>query len=210
MKLLTKLLLAAGGILLVFIALYRGYSVVQLRQAAEANDLQRVEDSDDAELTSLKAETARLKVENEAHERDLKSRNGELYGSPTEWDVIRKVNPLDGKARISLMGSHVVVRCTPKFDGYVLPKLTNLGGQLSTDALHSQTVRFRLDDGPLTKQSWAVSDSFDSLFIPTTTLRRVIRAQKLVVEYKPEYVSDEIQTFDLRGLGDAFTKAGCK
>ena len=126
------------------------------------------------------------------------------------WDVRKKVNELDGKAAITLVADSMIVRCGAKFEGYVRPPLTNLGGRLETTAEHQQSVRFRLDDGPLRTQAWAVSDSFDSLFIPTQTLRKMLGAKKLTYEYDPEYTTKETASVDLTGLAEAMKLAGCK
>src|SRR5665213_2787512 len=65
----------------------------------------------------------------------------------SRWTVSKEVNPLDGKAKISVSDSDLIVRCSPKFEGYVVPPLTNLGHQLQTSVDRDQQVRFKIDGG---------------------------------------------------------------
>jgi hypothetical protein len=75
---------------------------------------------------------------------------------------------------------------------------------------HEQSVRFRLDNGPITKQTWGIADSLDALFLPRSVIKRLGKSKSLVVQYSPEYQTPETETFDLDGLGEAEAKAGCK
>lgn len=134
---------------------------------------------------------------------------------PTDnWDVDRHTSELDGVTRVTLTrGTRytgaVIVRCDHgKIDGYVTPILTNLGGMLDTSD-YSSPVRFRLDDGPVQKGTWSVSTDFESLFFPGAVLRRLPKANKLVIEYRPEYTTSQTETFDLTGLADAENAADC-
>ena len=126
------------------------------------------------------------------------------------WEITTKTNELDGKKKITVSDSDVIVRCGTRFEGYVRPTLNDLGGRLETQDGYGQYVRFRLDGGPLRRERWSISDTFDSLFIPTRTLRQVVDAKKLVLEYHPEYITETTETFDLEGLKEAYHKAGCK
>ncbi len=130
------------------------------------------------------------------------------------WDVDRDTSELDGVTRVTLThGTRytgiVIVRCDHgKIDGYVSPILTNLGGMLDTSD-YSSPVRFRLDNGPIQRGNWSVSTNFESLFFPGAVLSRLPKANKLIIEYRPEYTTSQTETFDLTGLADAENAAGC-
>jgi hypothetical protein len=125
------------------------------------------------------------------------------------WVVRRSENELDRSKNISVANREFVVRCAPRFEGYVLPDLPQLGHRLDSDLDETQTVRFRIDDGPLRSQSWALSSDFAALFPPPATLRQIVRGKKLILEYKPDYVVRQTMTIDLAGLSDAMAEAGC-
>jgi hypothetical protein len=130
--------------------------------------------------------------------------------SPVDrWHVDKSENELDHTIKSSLNDGELYVRCSPKFEGYIVPHLTNLGGQLDSDADREQLVRFRIDKQPLRVEPRSISSDFSGLFLPTRTLRQVIRAKQLVVEYKPGYVQKETMTLDLSGLEEAAKRAGC-
>ena len=126
------------------------------------------------------------------------------------WSIHQETNELDGTRKLSVSSSDVVIRCAPKVEGYIIPTLTNLGHMLKTDVDHGQTVRYRLDGGPVRRGYWSISDSFDVLFMPRSVLHDLSGAQKLTVEYSPEYTTPETESFDLAGLAAAATKAGCR
>jgi len=128
----------------------------------------------------------------------------------SEWEVARTVNDLDKSSQTTLAYGGMVLRCAPKDEGYVSPVLRNLGGQLDSDNEYEQTVRYRLDDGPIRSGRWRISSSFDALFIPRPVLREMGKAKTLTIEYKPQYIVPQTQAFDVSGLGAAEALAGCK
>lgn len=128
----------------------------------------------------------------------------------SRWKVTKDVNELDHKAKVTILSSNVILRCAPKFEGYIIPDIPSLGHDLEPEDGHTQVVRYRIDDTPVKRQVWAISDDFTALFIPTATLRAAAHGKKLVVEFKPQYVSAQTQTFDFEGLADAARSAGCK
>lgn len=131
--------------------------------------------------------------------------------SPKErWSVDKSENELDHTMKLALNDRELYLRCAPRFEGYITPELPDLGHRLDTEGGYHQTVRFRIDDGPLRSESWTISDDFEALFLPTKTLRQVVRGKKLIIEYKPDYVSRRTMTLDLSGLEEAARSAGCK
>lgn len=126
------------------------------------------------------------------------------------WTVKTEINQLDGAQKVILRKKNFVARCTPKAVAYVLPPLPGLGHMLDTDTSYTQRVRYRKDGGPVVSDRWTVSDSYDSLFLPTGTLRKVWDGNKLTYEYKPEYQTAQTDTIDISGLAEEMTKAGCK
>lgn len=128
------------------------------------------------------------------------------------WEVRTTVNALDGTRKTVVSTRDVVVRCAPEGVGYVLPELRNLGGMLegTDDHEYEQIVRYRIDNGPLVKELWTISDDREALFFSKRALRSAAVGQKIIVEYDPEYVGREIETFDLSGLHQAMVKGGCK
>jgi hypothetical protein len=127
-----------------------------------------------------------------------------------KWHVSFAENELDHSRKTHLDNGELFVRCLPKFEGYIAPALPQLGHRLQSDTARMQLVRFRINDGPVKSEYWTVSDDFEALFIPPDTLRRVLNATRLTVEYQPEYVEKETTTIDLSGLKDAAESAGCK
>jgi hypothetical protein len=129
----------------------------------------------------------------------------------SRWSISKSINDLDGKPKITVSDGDLVVRCAPKFEGYLMPTLNNLGGQLHTDEEdHGQRVRYRLDQGPLKTEYWSGSTDFSALFPSKNTLRMITQSKKLVYEYTPEYQTATTTTIDLDGLKDAMNQAGCK
>jgi hypothetical protein len=136
-----------------------------------------------------------------------------LAAKPTpadNWQISTEANELDHSKKVALNNRELYVRCSPKLEAYVTPSLPQLGGMLDTESGHSQVVRYRLDEGPIHSESWAISDDFTALFLPTSTIRKLPTSKKLTLEYKPEYVTAMTTTVDLAGLPDALKKAGCK
>jgi hypothetical protein len=127
----------------------------------------------------------------------------------SRWVIDKSTNALDGKAHITVSDENIVIRCAPKVEGYLKPNLPNLGGQLSTNADYGQTVRYKLDDGRVQQEWWSISTSFDDLFFPHSVINALPKASKLIVEYKPEYVTPMTGTYDLTGLSEALSEAGC-
>lgn len=131
--------------------------------------------------------------------------------SPADrWTVDESVNELDHTRKLTLYDGELYLRCLPRFQGYIVPDLPDLGHRLDSDVSHEQLIRFRIDDGSIRSEWWTVSDDFEALFLPTGTLRKVIRAKKLVIEYKPDYVQRRTMTLDLSGLAEAAKRAACK
>ena len=126
----------------------------------------------------------------------------------SRWRVHKSENDLDHVKQISLDDGRFYLRCSPKFEGYITPPLPDLGHRLDTDSNYRQQVRFRIDAGPVREESWGVSEDFEALFIPESTLREIVVAAKLVVEYKPDYVTARTATLNLAGLSAAAEKAG--
>jgi len=126
------------------------------------------------------------------------------------WHIDVTKNELDGRREVTVSNTDLVLRCSPKLEGYVLPPLPQLGHRLDCDPDYRQLVRFRINDGPIHSGWWSVSNNFEALFIPAGTLRQVIRARKLIVEYQPEYVTRQTATFDISGLKEAASSAGCR
>ena len=137
---------------------------------------------------------------------------GSIDAKPiSRWQISSSTNALDGKVTGRVGNDEMVIRCTGrKVEGYVNPPLTNLGHQLETSPEYTQSVRFRVDEGPLRSESWSVAKSFDALFIPARSLHSIAQGKSLTYEYHPEYVVKETTTVDLSGLSDALAKAGCK
>jgi hypothetical protein len=135
-----------------------------------------------------------------------------VLARPTDkWTISKSIDPLDNRSKISVSNSELVIRCSPKFEGYVSPPLHNLGGMLETNSDRDQRIRFKIDGGPLKTGTWDVSTSFDSLFIPASTLRMIAHGNsELMYEYEPEYVQPETTTVDISGLQEALMTAGCK
>lgn len=126
------------------------------------------------------------------------------------WRVDRSVSDLDGAMQVTLSRGGVILRCRgAQKDGYVLPVLENLGHMLRADVDREQVVRYKLDQGAVHRESWAVSDSFDALFFPRRTLHSLGSAQAITVEFQPEYLQPQTETFDLTGLAEAEKSAGC-
>jgi hypothetical protein len=130
--------------------------------------------------------------------------------SPVDrWHVDKSENELDHMIKASLNDGELYIRCSPKFEGYIVPHLTNLGGRLDSDVDREQVVRYRIDGHALRSEPWSISTDFSGLFLPSRALRQVMRAKQLVIEYKPEYVEKETMTLDLSGLEEAAKQAGC-
>ena len=127
---------------------------------------------------------------------------------PSRWETTVKVNELDNAKLVTISTNDVVIRCGSKFNGYIIPTLTNLGHMLESDSDHSQTVRYKFDDGRVQRATWSISTSFDALFFPTPLLRELPKHKTITVEYRPEYTTAKTESFDLSGLREAVA-AGC-
>lgn len=127
-----------------------------------------------------------------------------------KWTVTKNESELDHKVRLTVSDSEVVLRCSPKFEAYINPYIPSLGHSLRTEDGHGQSVRYRVDEGSIHRERWNISDDYTALFLPTSTLKSVLKGKKLVVEFKPDYVSAQSEIFDLDGLVTAGRKAGCK
>ncbi len=128
----------------------------------------------------------------------------------SSWKVSKDVSELDHKKRVALSSSNVFLRCAPRFEAYIVPYIPSLGNRLEAEDGRRQTVRYRIDDSPIHRQSWAISDDFTALFLPNQTVRAALKGKKLVVEFKPDYVSPDTQTFGFDGLETAARREGCK
>ena len=134
----------------------------------------------------------------------------QVEGWRQRWTVEKSENALDNSSKVVISNAEVVIRCSQKrLDGYVFPNLQNLGHMLDTNVERTSPVRYRLDDSPVRRANWVVSDSFDALFFPDAVLKQLPEAHTLILEYKPEYVIAETMTIDLSGLKEALTSAGC-
>jgi hypothetical protein len=130
--------------------------------------------------------------------------------SSANWKIDRDESELDHKVKITISDHDVILRCAPKFEGYIIPYIPSLGNRLDGEDGHGQYVRYRIDEGPIRKERWSISDDYTALFLSTSALRSALKGKKLVVEFKPDYVSRQTQTFSLDGLHEAGRKAGCK
>jgi hypothetical protein len=134
----------------------------------------------------------------------------QVEGWRQRWTVEKSENALDNSSKVVISNAEVVIRCSQKrLDGYVFPDLQNLGHMLDTNVERTSPVRYRLDDSPVRRANWVVSDSFDALFFPDAVLKQLPEAHTLILEYKPEYVIAETMTIDLSGLKEALASAGC-
>lgn len=128
-----------------------------------------------------------------------------------KWQTIKDENQLDHKVRVAVSYGGVVVRCAPKLEAYFSPHLTNLGRTLATEREdHGQKVRYRINDEAIRSEYWSGSTDFTALFPPSVSVKRIIRGQKLTLEYTPEYEVSQTEVFDLSGLQAALQAAGCK
>lgn len=127
---------------------------------------------------------------------------------PSRWKTSVDINSLDNKKLVTISTHDVVIRCGSKFEGYIVPTLTNLGHMLETEGGHYQEVRYKFDEGKIHRETWTIADSFDALFFPTSVLRELPKHKTLMVEYQPEYTTKETESFDLSGLDQAVA-AGC-
>lgn len=129
--------------------------------------------------------------------------------SASKWKISLDKNPLDGGTRLTISDGEVFIRCSPVFEGYLFPPLSNLGHMFETENGHKQTVRFRLDEGPIQSGTWTISDDFAALFFPTPMLLKLATAKVMILEYEPEYETAQTVNIDLVGLGEAEKRAGC-
>lgn len=109
----------------------------------------------------------------------------------SRWSISKDVNGLDGKAKISVYGHELTIRCAPKLEAFITPPLNNLGHQLETDGDYQQRVRYKLNGGVIHTEYWGIAESFDALFIPARTIHAIAHANSLTYEYQPQYVTPE-------------------
>jgi hypothetical protein len=118
---------------------------------------------------------------------------------PSPWHVDTDTSPLTGEITTVAESGPLVVRLRgKKLDCYIATEQF-----LETvENMHSRTslVRYRFDQGPLVNEYWTISDDNTALFAPggcSPFLRKLSKAETLVLEYKPADVIAQTTTINV-------------
>ena len=123
--------------------------------------------------------------------------------TPTSpWIFSRSKNELSGEETVTAADGYsdvgIVIRKGKKLELYV-----KTGKFLETlENLHTgrSLVKYKLDDGPIVRQEWYLSENNNSLFYPGNPLafiQKLRKAKRFVMEYQPSETIPETLSLDV-------------
>jgi hypothetical protein len=122
---------------------------------------------------------------------------------PSPWYVHKSTNEISEEVTVTASNGNGKERLVIRRIGKKLEVYVKTGKFLETiEAMHSggSVVRYKFDSGAVVRQTWSMSSDNEGLFYPgnpSTFLRRMSQAKRLVIEYEPADTVPETASFDI-------------
>lgn len=128
---------------------------------------------------------------------------------PSPWRVSTSTNELTGAPSVTAMNGYGDRQIIVRMKGKKIDCYLTTGKFLETvDNMHSRQlmVSYKFDQGEIVRQPWTISDDNTALFVPNNIafLRKMSKAKRFVIEYKPADVIPETASFDVSQFPSEF------